>query len=282
MERLSVIRGPTKGKKYKLEEGVYRIGSGAECDIGIAGELVGSVHAVLELRADGVWELRNQSINGTFVNRQRIDEHALSADDVVQIGAETLIRFEQKLSKAERRATPSSLQGAGVAAPKPSAIKPWMLVAGGIYLAGMIAAAMFLLGVGSAPDSEALSPEVAENVVARTEQYLRSPALLATASAAPGVVGLDPRADPSYDYFSVLELRQAGKEGAEVDALIAGINERVRGHLFRAWTLESQRKWREAAGEYRSITELLPDIRAPATQFSTNRIDVLYDRFLNE
>ena len=62
------------------------IGRSPDCDIFLDDVTVSRTHAVL-LRNNGSFVIEDQgSLNGTFVNRHRIESAVLAADDEVQIG----------------------------------------------------------------------------------------------------------------------------------------------------------------------------------------------------
>ncbi|GAB4217376.1 MAG: hypothetical protein OHK0013_44800 [Sandaracinaceae bacterium] len=61
-------------------------------DLRIPEQAVSRVHALVELRADGVWLVDAGSTNGTLVNGVRVPTHRLAEHDVVRIG-DTVFRF---------------------------------------------------------------------------------------------------------------------------------------------------------------------------------------------
>jgi len=63
-----------------------RIGRSPECEIFLDDVTVSRKHAVLT-QDDDRWKLEDQgSLNGTFVNRERVDSAVLSDGDEIQIG----------------------------------------------------------------------------------------------------------------------------------------------------------------------------------------------------
>jgi hypothetical protein len=92
---MHVIEGPAlvvragggrAGESFKPAGGRTRIGRSPECEIFLDDVTVSRNHAVLVER-DGAYVVEDQgSLNGTFVNRKRIDSAALSEGDEVQIG----------------------------------------------------------------------------------------------------------------------------------------------------------------------------------------------------
>ncbi len=78
--------GGRAGEPFELGEGRTLIGRSPECDVFLDDVTVSRRHA--ELRRDGDRFLIRDlgSLNGTFVNRHRIEETTLEDDDEVQIG----------------------------------------------------------------------------------------------------------------------------------------------------------------------------------------------------
>jgi hypothetical protein len=63
------------------------IGRSPECGVFLDDVTVSRKHAVLRKRGDGRWEIEDQgSLNGTFVNRKRVESAALEDGDEIQIG----------------------------------------------------------------------------------------------------------------------------------------------------------------------------------------------------
>ena len=83
---LVVKRGPSTGVRYALDSEVVRAGRHPESDIFLDDITVSRRHAEFVTR-EGVTSVRDVgSLNGTYVNRNRIDEARLSSGDEVQIG----------------------------------------------------------------------------------------------------------------------------------------------------------------------------------------------------
>ena len=84
---LVVTRGPNVGARYLLGASVTRAGRHPESDIFLDDITVSRRHAEITPRGDGTYVVRDVgSLNGTYVNRERIDEATLSPGDEVQIG----------------------------------------------------------------------------------------------------------------------------------------------------------------------------------------------------
>ena len=91
-EALVVKRGPNVGVRYLLERPVTLAGRHPESDIFLDDITVSRRHAELRREDDGKVVLRDLgSLNGTYVNRERIEEQVLSAGDEVQIGKFKLV-----------------------------------------------------------------------------------------------------------------------------------------------------------------------------------------------
>ena len=78
--------GGRAGETFALEDAPTTIGRSPECAVFLDDVTVSRKHAELE-HADGRWTIRDLgSLNGTFVNRKRIESVDLEDDDEVQIG----------------------------------------------------------------------------------------------------------------------------------------------------------------------------------------------------
>lgn len=83
---LVVQRGMGEGASYLLVGDLVTAGREPDSDLFLDDVTVSRRHAELRRMASG-WLLRDVgSLNGTYVNRQRIEEAALEAGDEVQIG----------------------------------------------------------------------------------------------------------------------------------------------------------------------------------------------------
>ncbi len=83
---LVVRHGPNAGSSYRLEEPVTAIGRHPDSEIFLDDITVSRRHVVVERDGDG-YTLRDVgSLNGTYVNRKRVDEAQLRYGDEVQIG----------------------------------------------------------------------------------------------------------------------------------------------------------------------------------------------------
>jgi pSer/pThr/pTyr-binding forkhead associated (FHA) protein len=88
---LVVRRGPNAGSRFLLDEDVTTAGRHPESDIFLDDVTVSRRHA--EFRRDGAaFSVRDVgSLNGTYVNRERIETATLAGGDEVQIGKFRLV-----------------------------------------------------------------------------------------------------------------------------------------------------------------------------------------------
>jgi FHA domain/zinc-ribbon domain len=88
---LIVKRGPNAGSKFFLDTDVTEIGRHPESDIFLDDITVSRRHA--EIRREGSTFSVNDvgSLNGTYINRERVEEAALQSGDEIQVGKFKLI-----------------------------------------------------------------------------------------------------------------------------------------------------------------------------------------------
>lgn len=83
---LEVTRGPNAGSRFRLEQDVVSIGRAQDSAIFLDDFSVSRRHAELA-RAGGSFLVRDLgSLNGTYVERERVEEHLLADGEEVQIG----------------------------------------------------------------------------------------------------------------------------------------------------------------------------------------------------
>jgi hypothetical protein len=89
---LVVKRGPNAGARFVLDAPVTRVGRHPESDIFLDDVTVSRRHAEFTHDQTGGHRVRDVgSLNGTYVNRERIEEAVLRSGDEVQIGKFKLV-----------------------------------------------------------------------------------------------------------------------------------------------------------------------------------------------
>jgi pSer/pThr/pTyr-binding forkhead associated (FHA) protein len=90
---LVVQRGPSAGSRFLLDTEVVSAGRHPDSEIFLDDVTVSRRHAEFRRTPDGFTVADVGSLNGTYVNRDRIDELALQGGDEVQIGKYRLVYF---------------------------------------------------------------------------------------------------------------------------------------------------------------------------------------------
>ena len=93
MAMVVVKRGPNAGSKFTLDQDVTRAGRHPKSDIFLDDITVSRRHAEIVRRGDGYVVRDVGSLNGTYLNRERIDEAPLAQGDELQIGKFKLVFF---------------------------------------------------------------------------------------------------------------------------------------------------------------------------------------------
>ena len=88
---LVVRRGPNSGSRFLLDSDLTTAGPPPESDIFLDDVTVSRRHVEFVRGADGFTVRDVGSLNGTYVNRERIDEATLASGDEVQIGKYRLV-----------------------------------------------------------------------------------------------------------------------------------------------------------------------------------------------
>jgi hypothetical protein len=83
---LVLRRGANAGSSYRLEAPSTTAGRDPDSDIFLDDITVSRRHAVIEQQGDGFIVRDAGSLNGTYVNRERVDEAPLHTGDELQIG----------------------------------------------------------------------------------------------------------------------------------------------------------------------------------------------------
>ncbi|MBW3536245.1 MAG: zinc-ribbon and FHA domain-containing protein [Actinobacteria bacterium] len=88
---LLVKRGPNAGARFLLDQDRVRAGRHPESEIFLDDITVSRRHVEFS-RSDGAWKIKDAgSLNGTYLNRERVEESDLKSGDEVQIGKFKLI-----------------------------------------------------------------------------------------------------------------------------------------------------------------------------------------------
>ncbi len=90
---LVVQRGPSAGSRFLLDTDLVSAGRHPESEIFLDDVTVSRRHAEFRRGPDGYRVADVGSLNGTYVNRDRIDEVRLQGGDEVQIGKYRLVYF---------------------------------------------------------------------------------------------------------------------------------------------------------------------------------------------
>jgi pSer/pThr/pTyr-binding forkhead associated (FHA) protein len=90
---LVVQRGPDAGSRFLLDTDVVTAGRHPDSEIFLDDVTVSRRHAEFRRTPEGFRVCDVGSLNGTYVNRDRIDELVLSGGDEVQIGKYRLVFF---------------------------------------------------------------------------------------------------------------------------------------------------------------------------------------------
>ena len=92
---LAVKRGPNAGSTFLIEAGteVTSIGRDSGSNIFLDDVTVSRKHAEIRRRDEGFFVHDLGSLNGTYVNRERVEETKLAAGDELQIGKFKLLFF---------------------------------------------------------------------------------------------------------------------------------------------------------------------------------------------
>jgi hypothetical protein len=93
---LVVRSGAQAGDKFVLASALTRLGRHPDSEISLDDITVSRRHAEIERLGTGRYEVRDAgSLNGTYVNQQRIDRVPLTHGDEVQVGKFRLVFFDQ-------------------------------------------------------------------------------------------------------------------------------------------------------------------------------------------
>ncbi len=92
---LIVRAGAQAGTRFPLTESLTRLGRHPESEISLDDITVSRRHAEIERTPDGYLVSDAGSLNGTYVNQERVDQLLLHHGDELQIGKFRLVFFER-------------------------------------------------------------------------------------------------------------------------------------------------------------------------------------------
>ena len=95
---LVVQRGPGSGSRFLLDKDVVQAGRNPDSDIFLDDVTVSRQHAEFHRTGDTFTVTDSGSLNGTYVNRDRIDTVHLTDGDEVQVGKYRLVFFAGHMS----------------------------------------------------------------------------------------------------------------------------------------------------------------------------------------
>jgi len=257
---LIVRSGSRKGKQLRLRRDTIVLGADSRCQVVLKDPGVEKKHATLRRRDGDQWELENHSADGTQVDKLPIQKKRLRHGAQIRLGQSTLLEFTLPNAGQTRSETG-----------KTRGISPRVMVGIGIYwLVLLVGVLFFRAGDEINGGLPVLTVAAVEEALAGTRAFLGERRAEGEAARR---LRIDPDAEAAADFYELV-YREGG-----------GLNTRVRGtlrinaildeleRLFQAaWHLESQRRWEAAAGRYREITRIVPDIRCPATALATERL----------
>ncbi|GFP23841.1 hypothetical protein HKBW3S09_01306 [Candidatus Hakubella thermalkaliphila] len=99
---LLVLKGPNKGSRYPLVASEISIGRNTDSDIFLDDITVSRKHAILKKTDRGFLIRDLGSLNGTYVNRERVEEAILKDKDELQIGRYRLIYIHKDESQGDQ------------------------------------------------------------------------------------------------------------------------------------------------------------------------------------
>ncbi|MFM7059970.1 MAG: FHA domain-containing protein [Actinomycetes bacterium] len=88
---LHIARGPNAGSNFVVTEGTLQAGRHPDSDVFLDDITVSRRHATFQRTAEGVVVEDVGSLNGTYVNRDRIDRRVLADGDEIQIGRYVIV-----------------------------------------------------------------------------------------------------------------------------------------------------------------------------------------------
>lgn len=96
---LVVQRGPNAGARFLLDDDCVTAGRDPNCSIFLDDVTVSRRHAEFRITGTGFTVRDSGSLNGTYVNRERVEDVALSPGDEVQIGKYRMTYHPSRVKK---------------------------------------------------------------------------------------------------------------------------------------------------------------------------------------
>ncbi len=92
---LIVRAGAQAGARFELTEDITRLGRHPDSEISLDDITVSRRHAEVQRMAEGYFVADSGSLNGTYVNQERVERAQLRHGDELQIGKFRLVFFER-------------------------------------------------------------------------------------------------------------------------------------------------------------------------------------------
>ena len=83
---LVVVRGPNAGARFFLDRDVTSIGRHPDCDVFLHDVTVSRRHTEVRRQGDGFVVRDLGSLNGSYLNGERVEERELTSGDEMQVG----------------------------------------------------------------------------------------------------------------------------------------------------------------------------------------------------
>jgi MoxR-like ATPase len=127
MPQLKVLTGPAEGKAFALGDKSLTIGRDPKCDIKLEEGSMASRHHATIYNVAGQWRVQDMgSLNGTFLNNEKVDDRPLCPGDRITV-AEWVFVYEDGLAPQGQAATPAAAPAIPIAAApetRPRTIEP--------------------------------------------------------------------------------------------------------------------------------------------------------------
>jgi pSer/pThr/pTyr-binding forkhead associated (FHA) protein len=104
---LVVLRGPNAGSRYLLDSELVTAGRHPDSDVFLDDVTVSRRHAEFRRTGEGYQVRDVGSLNGTYVNRDRVDEVVLTNGDEVQVGKYRLVFYVSAADSGQDSVAPT-------------------------------------------------------------------------------------------------------------------------------------------------------------------------------